>query len=64
MLLIKSSIDGQEIFTKTFGGTGIEQGESVIQTSDGGFLLLGSTLFEGNSMITLTKTNSEGELEK
>jgi hypothetical protein len=60
--LIKRSSNGEIIFEKTFGGSGDETGEKISLTSDGGFIITGSSDYEGNSMILLIKTDSEGNL--
>ncbi len=62
--LIKTDSEGNEIFTKTFGGTGNETGEHLEITNDGGFIIIGSSKYEGNSMICLIKTDSEGNLDQ
>ena len=53
------------IFSKTFGGSGQDYGHSVQQTSDGGYIISGSTrsFGEGNQDIWLIKTNSQGQEE-
>jgi hypothetical protein len=50
VLLIKTDADGNKLWERTFGG-GLENysvGLSVQQTSDGGYILLGSTFFLGS----------------
>jgi len=53
------------IFSKTFGGSGQDYGHSVQQTSDGGYIISGSTrsFGEGNQDVWLIKTNSQGQEE-
>ncbi|MPL93170.1 hypothetical protein SDC9_39296 [bioreactor metagenome] len=50
-------------FSKTYGGTGLNWGMSVKQTSDGGYILAGKTSsFSAQSQdVYLIKTNSSGD---
>ena len=61
--LIRTNSQGDSLWTKTFGGTGLELGADVQILEDGGFILLGSTESFGNgsSDIWLIKTDSQGE---
>jgi hypothetical protein len=45
-----------------YGGYDAQIFYSLIQTSDGGFAMVGSSGFEGNDQILLVKVNSDGEL--
>jgi subtilisin family serine protease len=50
-------------FNKTFGGFGMEEGYSILQTSDGGYLLLGSyTDANRNQDAWLIKTDVNGSV--
>lgn len=60
--LLRLDASGNKIFYKTFGGIGDDKGYAIIQTKDEGFVITGSTEFEGNTMICLLKTNKKGEL--
>jgi len=62
--LIRASSNGvwDEAWSKTFGGSGEEITNSIEPTSDGGYILLGTTEFGGVQMINLTKLNSSAEL--
>jgi hypothetical protein len=61
--LIRTNSQGDSLWTKTFGGAGLEFGADVLILEDGGFILLGSTESFGNgsSDIWLIKTDSQGE---
>ena len=65
MLLIKTDSLGYAGWTKTFGGTGRDYGNSVQQTSDGGFIVLGYTLSfgAGGDDFYLVKTDANGNEE-
>jgi len=48
---------------KTYGGPRADVGGAILLAADGGFVILGSNNLEGtNSLLTLIKTNSSGEL--
>ena len=67
--LLLNSIIAQEIsvdtvWTKTFGGSDDDRGSSVQQTTDGGYIITGSTTSYGNGEddIYLIKTDGNGNV--
>jgi hypothetical protein len=60
--LVKADKDGNELWSKTFGGSGREWSTAVKETSDGGFIMCGSTESFGVSIsgIYFIKTDSSG----
>jgi len=60
--LTKTDADGNQVWAKTFGGTGGEGGASVRQTSDGGYVIAGSTESFGNGQgdAWLVRTDASG----
>lgn len=45
-----------------FGETGNQTGAGILVSDDGGLVFVGTNTYEGNSMISLVKTNINGEL--
>ena len=61
--LIKTDANGNKQWDRTFGGQGYEYGESVYQTSDGGYIITGCDYHGGDdpwSELYLIKTDDEG----
>jgi hypothetical protein len=60
--LIKTDSIGNILFSRDYGQSGLLHGENILQTKDGGFILIGTNTIEGYSSITLIKVMSNGEL--
>ena len=62
LYLIKTNASGDTVWTRTFGGIGNDEGSSVQQTGDGGWVVAGSTTSfgAGNADVYLIKTDAGG----
>lgn len=68
MLLLKIDATGNLQWNKTYGGDRYETGRCVIQTSDGGYALIGTTNSygppnPGNQKTYLVKTDANGNMQ-
>ena len=63
MYLIKTDAYGDTLWTRTYGGSDKEEGECVQLTSDGGYILCGTTISygAGGADAYVIKTNDSGD---
>lgn len=61
--LVKTNSSGDTLWTRTYGGSGLDYGYSVRQTADSGYIVAGRTwsFGAGDEDIYLVKTNSSGD---
>ena len=60
--IFKTDLNGDSMyFENNFGYLDDEVGNAIIQTNDGGFAIIGSTISETYSLIDFIKTNPEFE---
>jgi len=64
VLLVKVAPDGSTIWKKALGSSGTDWGENLIQASDGGYVITGSTtsIGAGEEDLMLMKVDADGNL--
>lgn len=62
--LIKTDDQGNMLWSRTYGGSGWDEGRSVLPMSDGGYVIAGSTESSGAGMtdVYLIRTDANGSL--
>jgi len=60
--LIKTNANGDTLWTKTYGGANLDEAHAVQQTTDGGYIVAGTTnsFGSGGNDVYLIKTNANG----
>lgn len=63
--LLSTFLNAQTTFQKVYGGSAAENGNYVIQTTDGGYIMAGSTTSfgEGGRDVYVVKTNAAGDVQ-
>ena len=60
--LVKTNASGDTLWTRTFGGSGLDEAHAVQQTNDGGYIIVGSTFsFASGCQVYLIKTDANGD---
>ncbi len=64
--LVKTDATGDKQWEKTFGGLDSDTGESVEQTTDGGYIIVGFIAYSdsGGSDVYLIKTDENGDKQR
>jgi hypothetical protein len=60
VMLIRTDVNGGELWSQTYGGTGPDAGKFVMEDYDQGLTLFSTITFENNTVFGLIKTDSGG----
>lgn len=60
--LIKTDSEGNMLWNKTYGGSNSDVGTSVQITSDGGYIIVGSTKSDTDADVYMIKTDQKGNM--
>jgi hypothetical protein len=63
--VVKTDSMGNAMWSSTYGGIGVDEGNCIVQTNDSGYLILGRTYSfgAGGSDLYVIKTNSLGNIQ-
>ena len=61
-ILLQFMSDFQEDIRRTYGSGGLQLGADIAIPSKGGLVFIGDNGYEGNSMVSLIRTNESGDL--
>lgn len=63
ILVMKISEEGEMVWEKNYGGSGVDQGQAIINTPDGGFLIAGESdsYGDGDNDMFLLKLDANGD---
>lgn len=61
--LVKLDAQGNSSWSRSIGGNDIEGLNSIIQSTDGGYVIVGSEIADSKSHIILVKTDAEGKVD-
>ena len=61
--LMKTDQNGVKLWNRNYDGSGLDRVYSILQTSDGGFIIAGETGSGGNSDVWLVSTEPDGHVQ-
>lgn len=60
--IIRTDLNGNKVWDKTFGGLGADVAKSLHRTNDGGYIITGKKFLNEKSNLWLFKINADGQL--